>query len=491
MLPRNLKYGTKVESAMARSYRTNIAPQNGTGNYSPNDTIIVNIPTRANLCLVPTESYLKFTTTFTNTSGAVSNIMLDSCGAHGLIQRIRVFHGSNLLQDIDNYGLLAKMLLDLQVPFDAVQGKYNVLAGTRADVVGAFPDIATANATDAASAVTLSNAIKAAINGNNLQSYNVNSGLLLTPQDYTTPSVGVANNGTVTNTFCLNLISLVGTLCSSNYIPLFACTSAPLRVEIQLVDNALRAVNATGATSFSLSNVEYIADFIELGDGAMSMIQSSLQGQPLQFVVPDYRNYAYSYALQNATTQVSMPIPAKFSSLKSIFVAFRETAKGINVAKYFPYSCVRKGLTDYQFRVGSQLMPTKSVNTVEEQFSELMKAIATMSDLNHHPAIDRNSYLLSTSLQVSGAVDTDANRLTTVNQLINTKSGSFYVGLDLENYSAASKDTIFAGYNSNTDDIFAIFNFPADSNTQTIRLDAFAMFDEVVVFENGTAYVKF
>jgi len=491
MLPRNLKYGTKVESAMARSYRTNVAPQNGTGNYSPNDTIIINIPTRANLCLVPTESYLKFNATFTNTSAGVSNIAFDSCGAHGLIQRIRVFHGSNLLQDIDQYGLLAKMLFDLQVPFDAIQGKYNVLAGTRADMVGAFPNITTADATDAASAEALANSIKATLNSNNLQAYNVNSGLLLTPQDYATPNIGLATNGTVTNTFCLNLISLVGTLCSSNYIPLFACSSAPLRVEIQLVDNALRAVNATGATSFSLSNVEYIADFIELGDGAMSMIQSSLQGQPLQFVVPDYRNYAYSYALQNAATQVSMPIPAKFSSLKSIFVTFRETAKAINVAQFFPFSCVNKNLSDYQFRVGSQLMPTRAVNTLTEQFSELMKAIATMSDLNHHPAIDLNSYSLSTSSQVNGATNTAATRVSTVNQLINTKSGSFYIGLDLENYSAASKDTIFAGYNSNTDDIFAILNFPADPNTQTIRLDAFAMFDEVVVFENGTAYVKF
>ena len=106
MLPKTLKYGSKVESAMARSYRTNIAPQNGTGNYGKGDTIIINIPTRNNLCLVPSESYLKFSTTFT-TTGNNSNVRWDSCGAHGLIQRIRIFHGSNLLQDIDNYGLLS------------------------------------------------------------------------------------------------------------------------------------------------------------------------------------------------------------------------------------------------------------------------------------------------------------------------------------------------------------------------------------------------
>jgi hypothetical protein len=91
-LVKNLKYGSKVESAPCRSTRVNIAPQNGTGPYNLNDQITVNIPTRNNLVLVPTESYLKFTATVT--SGANNNIVRwDSCGAHGLIQRLRVWSG--------------------------------------------------------------------------------------------------------------------------------------------------------------------------------------------------------------------------------------------------------------------------------------------------------------------------------------------------------------------------------------------------------------
>jgi len=134
MIPKNLKYGSKVESALARSYRTNIAPQNGTGPYSLGDTIIVNIPTRANLVLNSADSYLKFSVTVTST-GADTYARWDSAGAHGLIQRCRIFCGSNLLQDIDNYGLLAKMLYDIQVPQDAVIGKHSITTGTRYDYV--------------------------------------------------------------------------------------------------------------------------------------------------------------------------------------------------------------------------------------------------------------------------------------------------------------------------------------------------------------------
>ena len=130
-MPKQLRYGDKVESAPARSKRSNIAPQNGTGPYGLGDTIIIPIPTSHNSVLAPSESYLKFNLTVYNGSVNPNIIRLDSCGAHGLIQRIRIYHGSNLLEDQDSYGLLVKMLYDLQVSSDAAYGKNNILAGTR------------------------------------------------------------------------------------------------------------------------------------------------------------------------------------------------------------------------------------------------------------------------------------------------------------------------------------------------------------------------
>ena len=66
---------------------------------------------------------------------------------------------------------------------------------------------------------------------------------------------------------------------------------------------------------------------IELNDNAMGIIRESQNGQPLQFVNPNYRNYFYNYTLGNAVAQLAMPIPAKFSSLKSLVVTVRDTAK--------------------------------------------------------------------------------------------------------------------------------------------------------------------
>ena len=332
-------------------------------------------------------------------------------------------------------------------------------------------------------------------------------GTAVATQDYTRPV-----------TYCLNLISLIGTLCNSHYFPTFACTSAPLRVEIQLVDQLYKCLNISGVTvgtavsypslhvaSNFLSNVEYIASFIELGDGAMQMIESSLEGEPLQFVFGDYRNYQYTYSIPNgSTTQVNMPIPAKFSSLKSLFVCQRD--QGTGAYNYYPYSTVNYGLVDYYFRIGPNIKPAKAPNTYAEYFSELIKAIGSMSDIHYSPNIEKISYNQFSSIANTATAD--------INGATNVGSGRFYIGLDLENYTEAPKDSIFAGWNSNTDDIFAVMDFnttvtnpliignastgvtnlslvTALAQAITMRFDAYALFDTVIVFENGTSFVRY
>ena len=219
----------------------------------------------------------------------------------------------------------------------------------------------------------------------------------------------------------------------------------------------------------------------------MNIIRESQNGQPLQFVNPDYRNYQYNFSLAAAPTQLTMPIPAKFSSLKSIFVTARDTA-ATGALTYFPYSCNKFKISSYFFRVGSTVMPSKVPDTVAEMFSECIKAIGSMSDLNHQPSIDFSSYTQDNPL--ANAKDVSVALTPAYYTTSNISSGSFYIGLDLENYSNADKAAIFSGWNSNTDDIYFIPTFKAAANI-TARFDAFAMFDTVLVFENGTCYVKY
>jgi hypothetical protein len=479
LLPRNLKYGSRRESASAVSSRVNIAPQNGTDGYGLGSNIIINIPTRRNLCLTPSESYLKFTATVTNTSGQPCTYRFDSQGAHSLIQRIRVIHGSNVLQDIDNYAMLAKILFDLQVNTPSSYGKLSILAGTRSDLVSSTL-MAVADAVDLPTSQTLATAIKASLNVG-MSVNQVNSGAII--------ANALATAGTsAVQTFCLNLISLVGSLCQQNYIPLWAIDSAPLRVEITLCDqiNKIFGTSIVAGTpvagTITVSSVEYVANFIELSDVAMGMVNDSLQGQPLQFVVPDYRNFQYTSALVS-NQMINIPIPAKFSSLKSLFISVRDKYSTDN---YFPYSSCMLGLQSYYFRVGPRVMPAKPPASQAEFFAECVKAIDSMGNLYHSPSIDTYSYSLgfSAAATLAGASASVGNQ----------SSGSAYIALDVENYSNAPKDVIFAGMNTLTDDIYATFQYaviPNGGAVASARYDIYALFDTVLVFENGTAYARY
>ena len=88
MIPANLRYQSKVESAPARRFLTQIQPQGGS-NYLPSETITLNLPTRSNTCLIPSESYLRGSLNLSCGTANATAATFESCGVHGFIQRVR------------------------------------------------------------------------------------------------------------------------------------------------------------------------------------------------------------------------------------------------------------------------------------------------------------------------------------------------------------------------------------------------------------------
>jgi hypothetical protein len=250
-------------------------------------------------------------------------------------------------------------------------------------------------------------------------------------------------------------------------------------MEITLHDslNKMFVCQGAGVGAISLTNVEYVANLIELSDSAMGMVQASLQGQPLQMVVPDWRNFQYSQVIAS-DGQYNVPIAAKFASLKSLLVTTRDK---FNTATYYPNSSAANGLSSYYFRIGPQIMPPKAPATLVEMFAEVMKAVAGLTDLGHMPSIDKQSYILAGSTVQTTA--TLANGQTT--------SGSFSIGLDLESYPNAAKEGIYAGYSTLSDDIFLTLQYGTVVNAGSIRYDTYANFDTLLVFENGVCFARF
>jgi hypothetical protein len=450
MIPSNLVYSGKVESSPARRYRTNIQPQNGTGPYVGGNTVIINIPTQANTFLIPSESYLKFTLAATIGASASNFNAFDAHGAHGVIQRLRVYHGSSLLQDIDNYDDLAKILFDYQAALDTTQGRLSITNGTNAEYTGVL--------NGAAGTATVSN---------------------VKPTNKGATIAALAASGTRTiGTYAINLISLVGSLAGGKYLPLHFAQSAPLRVELVLKSTPQQVGAFTGnATAIQLSGVEYIAEFLQMSSGAIDAIAQRAGGS-LQMVVPDWRNYVYSSNVADNAT-ITMPVAAKFSSLKSLVVSQRQTAAS-GVATYYPCAHVKNGLSQWTIRIGSELLPSTAPNTDSEFFSEAAKCFGSLADMNYQPSIDINAFTQAAAVAV-----------TSDDLVARTDSGAFLIGLDCETYQNSDKSSIFAGMDTTTSDIFVNMVYGTTPSTgANITYNAFACFDNVVVFENGAAYSR-
>lgn len=439
MIPANLRYQSKVESVPARRFLTQIQPQGGS-NYNPSETITINIPTRNNTALIPSESYLRGSLNLSCATASATAATFESCGVHGCIQRVRVFHGSNLLEDIDNYAQLAKILYDFQAPDDTIKGRFSVTSGTNGE-------------------------------------YNTTSGIIVRGVNRGA-TTGVTTTATVVP-FAINLISLVGSLAQNKYLLLHEMTAAPLRVEIVLkasvVTSLMSLAGSATAQTFTVTGVNYCGEFLELPDSAIAAIKAG-SSSPMQMVLPSYRSFTNSAAITTAGTQVSFPIPAKFSSLKSIVVASR-TSQGAD--GLYPLSHCKYGLTSYNFRVGSEVLPSTQPSSVPEIYNEALKCFGSVADLNLQPSIDLVSY----QLDVPNTITSSATAST-------SDSGSFIVGIDMEVYQNTNTQSIFAGTNTNNSDIFFIGNYTPAGNV-TLLQTAFASYDQVLVFENGVCYARY
>lgn len=260
-------------------------------------------------------------------------------------------------------------------------------------------------------------------------------------------------------------------------------SAAPLRVEIVLQSSLIRAMMVEGgsALTFTASGINYCGEFLELPDSAVSAIKAG-SSSPMQMVQPSYRSYTNSAALPAGTaTQVSFPIPAKFSSLKNLFVATRTTA---GLAAQYPSSHCAFGLGSansigYQFRVGSEILPSSSPTSFPEIYSEAVKCFGSLADMHLQPSVDVDSFALNAPLTVAGALQASIR-----------DSGTFLIGIDMEIYQNADKTSIFSGTNTNTSDIFAIINY-FSSGAVTILQSAFAAYDQVLVYENGVCYSRY
>lgn len=468
-LPKNLLYANKVDAMGARPYTSNIQPQ-GAQTYAANDVMIFNIPCNRNTVLSPQDTFLKLTMAATNGATAQPYVRLSKAGVHGFIQRLRVFHGSTLLEDVDNYGNLLSQLITHQRSADSVAYKGSVTEG--------FEESCAVLANGTGAGVTVPTYSVNAVRGHRIHNPLYSDGTLA--GGATTPA----------RTYAISLVSILGSL-GDKYLPLFAMTAAPIRVEIQLVANALIPFVATTAmASFAISNVEIIGSFIELSDQALSVIQQSQMGAPLTMAVNRYANLVSNASLLNAVTNVSAPVPFKYSSVQALLSTIRQFPSG--AITFDAFGSHHFNLLEYRWQMGSESIPSKAVGSSANgggdratMFQYYCSALGAPADLMYNPCVNLLTYeTLSIPVASAETANTSVGNLSSC-------AGAFGIGQELTSFPSANQDQMFSGRNTSTEDIYHQLIFAANGASPQVRLDYYCLHHAVIICENGQAQIRY
>lgn len=422
-LVNNVNYTPKMPSVKSRNLTVSVLPTNGSTFNASNQQIHLDIPTsQYGQYLNQNQTYLKFTIT----NNDAVNLTLDR-DASALFSRLTVTHASTVLEDITEYNVMYRMFNDCQV--SAIEqntvGSSTILHGE-----GTVGDNATI---------------------------------------YASKAIGTGASETV----CMPLMSGIVGSQNNKYVPLTAMgAGGNLRVTLTL-DN-LNNVGITadgGDVALTLSDIELVCGIVEVDSAGQQMIEASSGGIYATSSV-GYRNYTASAGGSNEN-QVSLLVPAKASSMKSLFVCQRPQGHLNDATQFGIGARDRADLTEFHVSVGGVRHPAgKPIKAVGgNAFQELQKCFNGISNLNQRCDFGKTRYELTTSTANDTAIAT---------------KGAFVAGIELESYG---NDGVESGLNTLGANMF--FEGTYDTITEAIHYSFFSMYDTLITVENGIMSVKF
>ena len=311
----SLVYAPRPSAVTGSKIRQNV-PSYNLSEAGPGRVVMFNIPCgRRGQFLSPRASYLKFKVNNKNAAAALT----PDYSAHSIIQRLELYHGSNPLEQISEYNVLATLLKDIGSGLDHQQTVGSALEGTSA--VGT---------------------------------------------ELRTGSAITQNTSAV---YTIQLLSgIIGGL-QEKYVPVGEMVG-DMRLEITL---AGATDPFTGANpNWTLSEMELMLEYVELSDSATSMIAAQ---NPSGFMLSfdSFSNFSSTIATGSGT--INILVPARYSVLKTLFTTIRADTNKTDTGKTISARANLFGDTgEWYYSVGGKNMPATPVKTSTEAYGEMLKA---------------------------------------------------------------------------------------------------------------------
>ena len=432
----DLDYRLKPSAPRSRSYRASILPTNK-NTFNPTDTCIMYIPGgRRNTYLDCTQSYIRMTLKNTDPIGA---FRLDN-NANCMINRLDVFHGSNLLETIQTYNILSAYILDMQV--------------------------------SASQRVSLSNI------------YGFNN---------TTDRRGVELLQGDQQTFCLPIFSGIVGVLNDKMLPI-GLLADDIRLEFTFESLASGVVQTIAMTTGTCQILDFQLQLtiVELSDEGESMVRSNYQypQMPLYLHGCSWRHYVSQ--LPTSAGGYSTLVPARFASLKQLALLPRRNTEIASSASYSLSSRANPNFNQYWWRIGSAIIPSKAVyleNTGNtggygEAYAELLKSWHAL-----HTII--NTSVLGPEYVVGDAAITDCPQIAiSTNTAANSYKNGFVIAQELESFAQRS-DVLLSGMNTLSSQVFFEAQLGTTLGAAPYTLDFFAWYDHIMVIDQGIISIKY
>lgn len=542
-LPTELRMAAPPSIPQARSYLFKQRSEYTDYEMGKSTKIRINIP-RLQRTYLSKDSYLRFRLNLEaigpTTALQAGPVYLDRCGAYSIFDRMEVYDylGGTLIENVSNIPALICMINDIVCPVDAFNGKMQAVQGYEGSMV---------------SLTTVSTAQNEVVNGFEMRT--ANSGATVIPAGWNGATANVKKFFTIE--FSIPLPSFLGNF-SPKFVPLHNGFSVDLylnNISQAFISRGLqqtgttykygdapRSVDLPSATEIAsawISNAEFCAQVMELGNDAENLVLSSNGSGPLVIPSISYRYFTdlvKGYGETDQSSTVGMDLNLNVVSLRNIRFAMRPAAwqNSINYPAYGHR--LRNFLETFNFRYGSSFLPelagvncrssnvplskigTQSyysssenrANGYTQAYAELLKTgpsymwtgatnsssitgLEFATDLLYGPkeSTVQTGPLVYYNRVSSGSGSTyipgiaDAETIPPIGKFLNHQCGKFMGGLDLR---LSSKDVV-SGIDTNGLLVRLNANFDDDNLSQMINavLDVYAEHDSFVQVIPGVA----
>lgn len=336
-----------------------------------------------------------------------------------------------VLESIQNYGVLCNTLLDLQV---------DSLAAMNAGSVNLGCDTSTTQ-NILKSGVTIAATTNAGGAGGS--------------------SSATAPGAVLDLALPLALSGVLGPGCSK-YLPLSKINDLRLELTIEAATQAV--VQATGTATFTLNNVQLILTYVDVDPVVASQVEQAVGGRYI-ISTESWRNYT-SILAANRTSD-SVLIPARYSSLRTLLHTVRDSANATDQTKYWlsarsnPFYSTTNVPSSIQYAIGSSLIPQTPVKYVSEMYMNTQQAFHQLGSIQ---AGSRINYTNWTQPSYYGATS--------------GFMGTFAFAQNFDSFLNKS-DSLTVGMNTINSPTFLQITYPA-SVAAAQRLDTWAHFDMVL-----------